>query len=176
MGLGHRLLDWMERSRVRRSMARMTVGERVTIKPGLRVKRPRNVTIGHDTRINNDLTLQAHAPVTIGSETMFAARVTILTARHDISLRGLAALDSMITAPVVIGSNCWLGAGVIVCPGVTIGDGAVVGAGSVVTRDLPPNMVCVGVPAKPIRPRPDASKAGDAGQPDDPGEAYEAGV
>lgn len=49
-------------------------------------------------------------------------------------------------APVHIGKNCWLGAGVIVVPGVTIGDNTVVGAGSVVTKDLPSNVVAVGEP------------------------------
>ena len=50
-----------------------------------------------------------------------------------------------------IGRNCWLGAGVIVVPGVTIGDNVVVGAGSVVTRDLPDNVIAVGSPCKILR-------------------------
>ena len=47
--------------------------------------------------------------------------------------------------------KCWLGAGVIVCPGVTIDEGAVIGAGSVVTRDIPPYSVAVGNPCRVIR-------------------------
>ena len=53
---------------------------------------------------------------------------------------------------IVIGDHCWLGGGVIVCPGVTIGDRAVVGAGSVVTRDIPADSVAAGNPARIIRP------------------------
>ena len=53
--------------------------------------------------------------------------------------------------PVTIGNDCWLGAGVIVCPGVTIGDNTVVGAGSVVTKDLPSNVVAVGNPCRVMR-------------------------
>lgn len=53
--------------------------------------------------------------------------------------------------PVHIGRNCWLGAGVIVLPGVTIGDNTVVGAGSVVTKDLPANVVAVGNPCRVLR-------------------------
>ena len=53
--------------------------------------------------------------------------------------------------PVRIGRNCWLGAGVIVLPGVTIGDNTVVGAGSVVTKDLPSNVLAVGTPARVLR-------------------------
>lgn len=53
--------------------------------------------------------------------------------------------------PVHIGSHCWLGANVTVCPGVTIGDGCVIGAGSVVTRDIPDNTFAAGVPCRGIR-------------------------
>ena len=53
---------------------------------------------------------------------------------------------------VTIGHDCWLGANVVVCPGVTIGEGCVIGAGSVVTHDIPPMTLAVGVPCKPLRP------------------------
>ena len=52
---------------------------------------------------------------------------------------------------IVIGNNVWLGNNVCVMPGVTIGDGVVVGANSVVTKDVPPYCVAVGVPAKIIK-------------------------
>ena len=54
--------------------------------------------------------------------------------------------------PVKIGKNCWLGAGVVVLPGVSIGDNTVIGAGSVVTKDIPANVVAVGTPCKVVRP------------------------
>ena len=54
---------------------------------------------------------------------------------------------------IIIGDDVWLGSNVIVTSGVNIGGGCVVGAGSVVTKDLPPMTLCVGVPAKPIRSR-----------------------
>ena len=54
--------------------------------------------------------------------------------------------------PIHIGRNCWLGAGVIVVPGVTIGDNTVIGAGSVVTKDIPANVVAVGNPCHILRP------------------------
>ena len=53
--------------------------------------------------------------------------------------------------PVRIGRNCWLGAGVIVLPGVSIGDNTVIGAGSVVTRDMPANVLAVGNPCRVLR-------------------------
>ena len=54
--------------------------------------------------------------------------------------------------PIRIGRNCWLGAGVIVVPGVTVGDDTVIGAGSVVTKDIPANVVAVGNPCRVLRP------------------------
>ena len=50
-----------------------------------------------------------------------------------------------------IGKNCWLGAGVIVVPGVTIGNNTVIGAGSVVTKDVPAGWLAFGNPCKPVK-------------------------
>ncbi len=59
----------------------------------------------------------------------------------------------LVTAPIVIGRNAWLGADVFVGPGVTVGELAVVGARSVVVKDLPARMVCAGAPCRPLRER-----------------------
>lgn len=54
-------------------------------------------------------------------------------------------------APVHIGRNCWLGAGVIIVPGITVGDNVVIGAGSIVTKDIPSNVLAAGNPCKVLR-------------------------
>jgi putative colanic acid biosynthesis acetyltransferase WcaF len=59
----------------------------------------------------------------------------------------------LITRPIVIGENAWLGADVFVGPGVTIGELCVVGARSVVVKDLPGRMVCAGNPCRPVKER-----------------------
>lgn len=61
----------------------------------------------------------------------------------------------LVTAPIVIGENAWVGADVFVGPGVTVGALCVVGARAVVIRDLPPKKICVGHPCRPIKDRPD---------------------
>ena len=81
---------------------------------------------------------------------MFGPNVVISTAGHPI-LPELRELVYQFNMPVHIGKNCWLGAGVLVMPGVTIGDNTVIGAGSVVTRDIPANVVAVGTPCRVVR-------------------------
>ena len=54
--------------------------------------------------------------------------------------------------PITIGDNAWIGAGVIICPGVNIGKNSVIGAGSVVTKDIPDNVVAVGNPCRVLKP------------------------
>lgn len=72
---------------------------------------------------------------------------------HDITRWSMP----LVTKPIVIGRNAWLGADVFVGPGVTVGELCVVGARSVVVKDLPPRMICVGQPCRPIKPRPEPS-------------------
>ncbi len=99
---------------------------------------------------NYNLTLVDDTHIYVGDDTMFGPNVTLATAGHPIdpSLRGRGLQYNL---PVRIGRNCWLGAGVIVMPGVTIGDNTVIGAGSVVTKDIPSGVVAVGNPCKVLR-------------------------
>ena len=111
----------------------------------------RNVYFGKMVYANFGLTLVDDTYIYVGDYTMFGPHVTLATAGHPI-LPQLRQQGYQYNAPVRIGKNCWLGAGVIVMRGVTIGDNVVVGAGSVVTRDLPDNVVAVGNPCRVLRP------------------------
>jgi galactoside O-acetyltransferase len=73
--------------------------------------------------------------------------VTLATAGHPIDPE-LRKKGLQFNKPIHIGKNCWLGAGVLVMPGVTIGDNTVIGAGSVVTKDIPSNVVAFGNPCR----------------------------
>lgn len=99
---------------------------------------------------NFNLTLVDDTHIYIGSNTMIGPNVTIATAGHPI-LPELREQAYQFNAPIHIGKNCWLGAGVIVLPGITIGDNSVIGAGSVVTKDVPENVVAVGNPCRVLR-------------------------
>ena len=105
---------------------------------------------GHHIYANFNLTKVDDTHIYVGDYTMFGPNVTIATAGHPI-LPELREKAYQYNAPVHIGKNCWLGAGVIVLPGITIGDNVVIGAGSIVTKDLPPNVVAVGNPCRILR-------------------------
>ena len=151
--LAYRFSRFLMRQTTKYYARKMHVGSRVKFRLGLDICKAENITIGSDVSINSGCIFHAHAPIEIGDETLIAANVTIVTANHDVAKRGMEAFYALETGAVKIGTGCWLGAGVIVLPGVSIGDGVVVGAGSVVTKDLPSETICVGVPAKPIRER-----------------------
>lgn len=110
----------------------------------------RHVHFGKNVYANFNLTMVDDTHIYVGDNTMLGPNVTIATAAHPI-LPELRRQAYQYNLPVHIGKNCWLGAGVIVLPGVTIGDDTVVGAGSVVTKDLPAGVVAVGNPCRIMR-------------------------
>ena len=109
-----------------------------------------HVHLGSNIYANAGLKLVDDTHIYIGDCTMLGPNVVIATAGHPIDpeLRGKGLQYNL---PVRIGRNCWLGAGVIVMPGVTIGDNTVIGAGSVVTKDIPAGVVAVGNPCRVLR-------------------------
>ena len=109
-----------------------------------------HVHFGKYVYANFNLTCVDDTHIYVGDCTMFGPNVTLATAGHPI-LPELREKGLQFNMPIRIGRNCWLGAGVIVLPGVTIGDNVVVGAGSVVTKDLPDNVVAVGTPCRGLR-------------------------
>jgi maltose O-acetyltransferase len=120
-----------------------------------------HTSIGRDTFINVNFVLIDDASVTIGERCLFGPAVQLVTSKHPLSVserrtplsdvaNGSAAWRTL-TAPIAVGNDVWLGAGVIVLPGVTIGDRSTVGAGAVVTEDVPPDTLALGTPAKVIR-------------------------
>lgn len=120
--------------------------------------------IGKNFFANFNFTVQDDGEVIIGDDCNFGPNVTIVTPVHPMlpeERRALYAPDGSPAhlcwaKPVRIGSDCWLGANVVVCPGVTIGEGCVIGAGAVVTRDIPPHSFAAGNPCRVIREITDA--------------------
>ena len=134
------------------------IGEGCYIEPPLHANfGGRHVHFGSHVYANFNLTMVDDTHIYVGDYTMLAPNVILATAGHSL-LGALRERNYQYNMPVRIGRNCWLGAGVIVLPGVTIGDNTVVGAGQ--RGDQRPAFQCAGGghprphPAKDRRPRP----------------------
>ena len=107
------------------------------------------ILLGNHVFINMNCTFLDGAYIDIGDHTLIGPNVQIYTPHHPKS--ALARRKPIEKAlPVKIGTDCWIGGGAIICPGVTIGDRVIVGAGSVVTKDIKSDSVAVGVPARTL--------------------------
>lgn len=127
------------------------IGENCYIEPPLHANwGGKHVHFGNNVYANFGLTLVDDTHIYVGDGTMFGPNCVIATAGHPIDPE-LRERQLQYNIPVHIGKNCWLGAGVLVMPGVTIGDNSVIGAGSVVTKDIPANVVAVGNPCRVLR-------------------------
>lgn len=135
------------------------LGDRSLFHGPLRFHYGCHTRIGRNCFFNFNLTIQDDSAVTIGNDCNFGPNVTIVTPVHPMlanERRLLKCSDGVerhlcYAKPVTIGDDCWVGANVVICPGVTIGNGCVIGAGSVVTRDVPPDSFAAGNPARVIR-------------------------
>lgn len=110
----------------------------------------KNVYFGNFVYANFNLTLVDDGNIYVGDRVMFGPNVTVATANHPI-VPELREKGYQYNRDVHIGSNVWIGAGVVITPGVTIGENSVIGAGSIVTRDIPANVVAVGNPCRVLR-------------------------
>lgn len=107
----------------------------------------KHVFIGNHFYSNFNLTLVDDGNIYFGDHVMVGPNVTIAAVGHPVE-PNLRQRGLQFCADVHIGNNVWLGANVVILPGVSIGDNSVIGAGSVVTKDIPANVVAVGNPCK----------------------------
>lgn len=127
-----------------------SVGKRVKIHPPFRVDYGYNVHLGNDVYMNYGCVILDCNEVRIGDNVMLAPYVQIYTATHPLApiVRNQGFEYAF---PITIGNSVWIGGGAIILPGVTIGENSVIGAGAVVTKDVPPNVLAAGNPARIIR-------------------------
>ncbi|MCM1111565.1 MAG: sugar O-acetyltransferase [Clostridium sp.] len=108
----------------------------------------RNTHVGRNVFINSCCHFQDQGGIYIGDGCLIGHCVVLATLNHE---HDPARRQNLTHAPIRIGNGVWIGANVTVTAGVTIGDNAIVAAGAVVTRDVPPNMIVGGVPARIIK-------------------------
>lgn len=108
----------------------------------------KNITVGADVFINACCHFQDHGGVTIGDGCQIGHNVVFATLNHELAPERRKTTRP---APIVLGKNVWVGSNATILQGVTIGDNAVIAAGAVVNKDVAPNTVVGGVPAKFIK-------------------------
>nr|WP_321453985.1 sugar O-acetyltransferase [uncultured Carboxylicivirga sp.] len=104
--------------------------------------------IGKNVYINHLCSMLDMGTITIGDDVLIGPKVNILTEDHPVKPSERKAL---MARPVVIKNGAWIGAGATILPGVTVGENSVVAAGAIVNKDVPPNTVVGGMPAKVIK-------------------------
>lgn len=111
-----------------------------------------SISIGRGTFVNVNLRVGVggDATVSVGRNCAIGPNVSFETMGHNLVWTEEGGWGGEAKS-IVVGDRCWLGARVIVLGGVTIGEGSVVAAGAVVTKDIPPHSLAVGLPARVIR-------------------------
>lgn len=108
----------------------------------------KNITIGRDVFINSGCHFQDQGGIEIGDGALIGHNVVLATIDHDLDP---AQNRKNHYAPIRIGAHVWIGSNATILSGVSIGEWSVIAAGAVVTRDVPPNVVVGGVPARIIK-------------------------
>lgn len=125
-------------------------GEHILIEPNFYCDYGYNIETGNHFYANHNLVILDCAKVKFGDNVMIGPNCGFYTAAHPIDPTDRKA-GIEFAKPITVGNNVWFGGNVCVMPGVSIGDNTVIGAGSVVTKDIPPNVVAVGNPCKPVK-------------------------
>ena len=129
----------------------ISVGEGTKISHQVKIQDANKIVIGKNVHITDHVILNGKGGVKIGDDVMIGYQSIVMTSMRNFNDRSIPIrLQGSQLKPVEIGNDAWLGARVMILPGVRIGDGAVVGSGAVVTKDVPDFSIVVGVPAKVI--------------------------
>jgi len=154
-----RLLDLLSSglifSRLRADILRFIgfkIGKNVQIKPGIIIRRKSDeLSIGENTSINYNVLFDTTSAVKIGKYCQIAYNVTFSTSSHTIKSDFKTRRQDIFNLPIIVEDFVWIGCNSVILGGLTIGKGSVIAAGSIVTKNVPPNVVVAGIPAKVIK-------------------------
>lgn len=119
--------------------SKIEIGNRVIIRPQCMLFADTNYSVDTTISIEDDVMLGSGVHIYINNHSFSRLDIPIIDQGHELP------------KPVILKKGCWIGANVIILPGVEIGENSVVGAGSVVTKSLPAGVLAIGTPAKIIR-------------------------
>lgn len=137
-------------------MRQIRMGRPLGITPDVNFSNAHNITIGERVSVGSRCFLWAgpvNGRIEIGDDVLFGPEVMVTAANYRFNDGAPVTKQLMDEGDVRIGNDVWLGARVIVLPGVTIGDGAVIAAGAIVRSDIPSFAIAAGVPAKVVGKR-----------------------
>ncbi|WP_104401148.1 sugar O-acetyltransferase [Vibrio penaeicida] len=126
------------------------VGENSIICPPFLCEYGKTISIGCDTFLNMGVTMLDNAPITIGNNVLVGPNTQFYTPTHPLEYQKRKKWE-ITCLPIVVEDDVWIGGNVVICQGVTIGARSVVAAGSVVTKDVAPDTLVGGTPAKVIK-------------------------
>jgi putative colanic acid biosynthesis acetyltransferase WcaF len=125
------------------------LGRNCHIYSGAKIWAPWNLEAGDECGVADGAIIYNQAPIRLGRRVVISQGSHLCTGTHDYEDPDFP----LVAKPITVGDQAWIAAECFVHPGVTIGEGAVIGARSVITKDVPPWMVCAGNPCAPIKPR-----------------------
>ena len=149
---GYKLYYWIRYQIVKRIIK--ACGVKVVVKNNCYFGNGKKLSVGDHTQLGQNSRLSG--PITIGKYVMMGPNINIMAVTHDVSDLSKPLIDHSnpsLENEVIISDNVWIGASVIILPGVNIGENSIIGAGSVVTKSFPKNSIIGGVPAKLIKER-----------------------
>ena len=111
------------------------------------------ISIGAGTFIGSGCEFNAIESIRVGQNCLIASGSRFIDHNHGIELGSPMKLQPEVSAPILLGSDVWIGVNCVILKGVTIGEGAIVAAGSIVTKSVEPYTIVGGAPAKLIRVR-----------------------
>ncbi len=120
------------------------------VRPPFQCEFGKNIHIGRQTFLNMGVVMLDGAPITLGDNVLVGPNCQFYTASHPLDYRRRRQWETF-CKPIVIENNVWIGGNVVVCQGVTIGARSVIAANSTITKDVPPDSLVGGTPAKVIR-------------------------
>lgn len=136
------------------NLLQITLERGANIKHDVILQGSGEIHIGENSFIGSYGVIGSNERIEIGKNVMIAQSVSIRDTDHNFENLDIPMINQGITtSPIKINSNVWIGYGAVITKGITIGSGAIVAANAVVTKDVPPNAIVGGVPAKLIKYR-----------------------
>lgn len=131
---------------------RVNLADNSSIKFNVIIQGTGTFTLGKKSYLSHGTIIGVNERIDIGANVMVAANVSIRDTDHNFNNDHVPYIDQgIVTAPITIENNVWIGHGAVITKGVTIGEGSIIAANAVVTRDVKPKTIVGGVPAKLIK-------------------------